>query len=283
MVWMLLVLLYGLLKGTREIVKKKSLEKSTVIEVLFFYTLFSFLILLPDGRNAGGVDIKHLFYIALKSLVIFVAWICSFKAINKMPISYYGILDLSRVLFSTLMGAFVLGEVLTKYQIMGLILVATGLAMLRYRGRKGTMQKEDVPPYIVAFALLSCLLNGVSGLMDKILMKDLTSSQLQFWYMAFLVLYYLLYILISRTRIHIRRSIENYWIWILAVLFVIADRALFIANGIPDSKVTIMTLIKQSGCIVTIVAGKVIYHEKNIRHKLLCAAIIVAGIVVAVL
>ena len=57
MVWMLLVLLYGLLKGTREIVKKKSLEKSTVIEVLFFYTLFSFLILLPDGRNAGGVDI----------------------------------------------------------------------------------------------------------------------------------------------------------------------------------------------------------------------------------
>ena len=40
--WMLLVLLYGVLKGAREILKKKALEKNTVMEVLFFYTLFGF-------------------------------------------------------------------------------------------------------------------------------------------------------------------------------------------------------------------------------------------------
>ena len=41
--WMWLVLLYGLIKGAREIVKKKSLQYSSVAEVLFFYTLFAFL------------------------------------------------------------------------------------------------------------------------------------------------------------------------------------------------------------------------------------------------
>ena len=41
--WMLFVLNYGVLKGTREIVKKKSLQRSSVMEVLFFYTLFAFL------------------------------------------------------------------------------------------------------------------------------------------------------------------------------------------------------------------------------------------------
>ena len=66
-------------------------------------------------------------------------------------------------------------------------------------------------------------------------------------------------------------------------MFILADRALFIANQDPDSKVTVMTLIKQSGCIVTILGGRLVFKEKNIVHKLICAAVIVAGIVIGVL
>ena len=101
--------------------------------------------------------------------------------------------------------------------------------------------------------------------------------------MLFLVLFYLLYLIIDRAEVDIKKSVKNYWIWILAILFVIADRALFMANAMPESKITIMTLIKQSGCLVTILAGKFIYKEKNIGHKLMCAAVIIAGIVIAVL
>ena len=69
----------------------------------------------------------------------------------------------------------------------------------------------------------------------------------------------------------------------MAVMFVVADRSLFLANAMAESKVTVMTLIKQSGCLVTILGGKFVFHEKNIGYKLLCAGVIVAGIVVAVL
>lgn len=284
MLWMFLVLIYGLLKGTREIVKKKSLEKSSVMEVLFFYTLFAFLFVCVDAKNAMGIEPRMLVFVALKSFIIFVAWMCSFKAIKKMPLSVYGILDLSRVLFATLLGAVVLKETMSNFQIIGLILVASGLLLLKFRiGGKKTKEKEEVKPVIVCFALASCMLNAVSGLMDKILMKDLTSSQLQFWYMLFLVLFYLVYIIATKTPVDLKSSLKNYWIWLLAFLFVIADRALFLANGMEGSKITIMTLIKQSGCIVTILGGKLIYKEKNIGYKLFCAMIIVAGIVVAVL
>lgn len=286
--WMLLVLVYGLLKGTREIVKKKSLEKSSVMEVLFFYTLFAFLFVCPDAKNAMGISGRMLIFVALKSFIIFLAWMFSFKAIKKMPLSIYGILDLSRVLFATLLGAVVLKEKMTPYQMVGLVLVALGLLLLKFRigGTKKEypkQEKEDVKPILVIFAISSCMLNALSGLMDKILMKDLNSSQLQFWYMLFLVLFYLVYIIASRTKIDIVKSAKNHWIWILAILFVIADRALFLANGMEASKITIMTLIKQSGCIVTILGGKFIYREKNIGYKLICAAIIVSGIVIAVL
>lgn len=280
MTWILLTLVYGILKGVREIVKKKSLEKSTVMEVLFFYTLFGFLLLLPEAGHVGGVLPGQMFWIAFKSFLIFVAWICSFKAIEKIPISVYGILDLSRVLFATLLGIIVLKEVLGPLQIAGLVLVATGLLMLKI---KKSRKPENTATKYVILAFISCVLNAVSGLMDKILTKEITSAQLQFWYMLYLMLFYALYLVITRTKIRWKKVLKNYWIWILSILFIIADRCLFVANSIPESRVSVMTLVKQSGCIVTIIAGRLIFKEKNIGYKLLCAAVIIAGIVIGVM
>ncbi|MBQ8199331.1 MAG: EamA family transporter [Lachnospiraceae bacterium] len=282
--WMLQVLLYGLLKGTREIVKKKSLNRGSVMEVLFFYTLFGFLFVCPDAGNAGGVPAEQMILVAVKSFVIFLAWMCSFKAIKKMPISLYGILDLSRVLFAMLLATIVMHERLNAYQVTGLAFVCTGLLMLKgLPGKKKEDSKEKVAPVIVMLAFASCLLNAFSGLLDKILMQDLNSSQLQFWYMLYLVLFYLVYIILTKTKIRVKEALKNPWIWILAILFIIADRSLFLANADPASRISVMTLIKQSGCLVTILGGKFFFDEKNIGYKLICASVIVAGIVIAVL
>ncbi|MDE5932283.1 MAG: EamA family transporter [Lachnospiraceae bacterium] len=292
MMWIWLVLLYGIIKGIREIVKKKALQKNATIEVLFLYTLLAFVIVLPDAKNAMGLELKYYFFIGLKSFVIFLAWIFSFKAIRKMPISLYGVLDLSRVLFATLLGVIVLQEALGVFQMMGLVLVSAGLLLLKYRPGKKAMDgqgvvpeadKEKVDVKIVLMAFASCLFNAISGLLDKLLMKDINSSQLQFWYLLFLVLFYLLFILVTRTKIQFFSVLKNYWVWLLSILIVVADRVLFLANGMDGSRVTVMTLLKQAGCVVTILAGRFLFHEKNTGHKLFCAAIIIAGIVIGVM
>lgn len=288
MMWMALVLLYGILKGVREIVKKKALEKNSTIEVLFVYTLLSFLIVLPDAGNAAGMELRFYFYIAAKSFVIFLAWMCSFKAIRKMPISLYGVLDLSRVMFATLLGVIVLHEVLSGYQVVGLLFVSAGLLLLKYRPRRGQRAETEQAAQGVGFvyvvmAFASCMLNALSGLLDKILMRDISSAQLQFWYMLFLVLFYLLYILLTRTPVDLKSAVRNRWVWMLSILFVIADRALFIANGMPGSRITVMTLLKQAGCVVMILAGKYLFREKDTTHKMVCAMIIIAGIVIGVM
>ncbi len=284
MMWILLVLVYGLLKGTREIAKKKALQKNTVIEVLVFYTLLSFLMVVPDCGNAMGIHPVMLIPIAFKSFIIFVAWICSFKAIKMLPISFVGIVDMSRVLFATLLGYIVLHEEVTPGKVCGLVLVCLGLLMLKGRKKQADPDKEEkIQPFYLAILIVSCILNSVSGLMDKILMKELNSSQLQFWYMLFLVAFYGIYVIATKTKIDCKGLLKNGWVWALSIMFVVADRCLFIANGMPESKVTIMTLIKQSGCVVTILGGKFIFHEKNITYKMICAAVVVTGIVVAVL
>lgn len=286
--WMLLVLFYGTLKGVREVVKKMALKKNGVIEVLFFYTFLAFLFVLPQAKDAGGLEGMDYVWIALKSFFVFLAWIFSFHAIKKMPISLFGVLDLSRVLFSTLLGVIVLQETLSAYGMVGLLLVSAGLLLLKYQPPfkkkevESSKQKEEVRIIYVIFAFASYLLNSLSGLMDKILMRDMNSSQLQFWYMLFLVIYYGIYMLATKTKLS-KDVWKNGWIWLLSILFVVADKALFIANGIAESQITAMTLLKQSGCIVTILAGKLIFKEKKIGYKLFCASIIILGIVIGVM
>jgi len=298
MVWMLLVLLYGLLKGAREIAKKKAMAKNSVMEVLVIYTLLSCLFVIPQAPKAMGIEPRFFIFIAIKSFCIFLAWICGFRSLKRLPVSLYGILDLSRVLFGTSFGVFFLGEVLSPFQLCGLIIVCTGLLLLKFKPPfiKKIFKIEESAPvpantisdqkfptsFYVFLAFVSCFLNAISGFLDKVLMKDLTSSQLQFWYMLFLISYYFIFILVTREKIHLS-VFKNIWVWLLAIMFVIGDKALFIANGMPESRITVMTLIKQSGCLVTIIGGKFIFKEKNTAYKFFCACVIITGIVLGVI
>ena len=290
LIWILLTLFYGLTKGARELVKKKALEKSSVPCVLFLYSLLGLIFLLPDAAfsltgTIWGLGPMQYALVAVKSFMIFIAWICSFRAIKKIPISVYSLLDLSRVIFATLLGVIVLHEVMGLNQIFGLMLVALGLLFLRFGKKKAA---EETGAVYVFMALVSCLLNALSGLMDKILTNTeapyyVSSMQLQFWYMLFLTIFYGLYLAFSKEKHGLKAALKNHWIWLLSIMFILADRALFIANEIPDSKVTVMTLIKQSGCLVSIVGGRLFFKEKNIGFKLICAGVIIAGIVIGVM
>lgn len=288
MLWIPLVLLYGLLKGGREIAKKKAMEKNTVMEVLFVYTLMSFVFVLPQAGQAGGMEPRFYGLIALKSFVMFLAWLFGFYSLKKMPVSLYGVLSLSRVLFATFSGVIFLHETLAGNQIAGLLIVCAGLLLLRVNPKKEEPVTPDQPapepvkPIFIVLAFASCIFNAISGFMDKILMRHVTSSQLQFWYMLFLVIYYTLFVLIKRIKMS-PSVLKNGWVWALAIMFVIGDKTLFIANGMPQSRITIMTLIKQSSCLVTIIGGKIFFKEDRILYRLFCAAVILGGIALSLL
>ena len=185
--WIALVSLYGVLKGARDVIKKKALQKSSAVEVLFFYTLLSFIFVLPEIGTAMAVDGHFLGYVAVKSVIIFIAWICSFKAIEHLPISFFGVMDMSRVIFASILGIIGLGEVITQKKAIGMLIVLAGL-MLVNLPQKGTASKNTAGVKYILLVLLSCFLNACSEMLDKMLMKDMTSGQLQFWYMFFLVI-----------------------------------------------------------------------------------------------
>ena len=280
--WIIFIILYGILKGVREPIKKNLLKNVNVLTSLFAYTFIGFLMAVPTARGIFNVPLPIFGWILVKSCSIFLGWILAFTVLKNLPVSIYGVTDMSRVLFSTLMGIIFLHESLTVKGIVSLLLVITGLYLAN---RKTADSTETYSMRLIWLLFLSCFLNAISGTLDKYIMSTgtITSSALQFWFMFTLSMMYLAYILIRREKLELKKAVTNPWIYLLSFSLVLGDRLLFIANSDPASKVTIMTLIKQSSAVVTIILGKVLYHEKNIMKKLLCAGIILVGIGLAVM
>ena len=276
--WILFIIIYAILKGTREGMKKAALTKSSSNEILFFYTLIGWLFTLPYIKSALSLEPIFIFYSFIKASVVCAAWIFAFTALKNMSVSLYGIMDLSRMIFSTFLGIFVLGEDFTVPKAIGMTLVIIGLLLVNMK--KNTSSK-GITMYVLIAALLNCFLNAVSGTMDKVLMQYMESSQLQFWFMFFMTIIYGIILLIKKEKISVKSLKTNYWIPLLSISLIIGDRFLFEANKNPESQVTLMTVIKQSSVIVTTLTGWLIFKEKNILYKLLCTAIILSGIFIA--
>ena len=274
-IWILMVLFYGVSKGLRDGMKKLALQKNSLMEVLLFHSLLAFIFTVPTVDNIFGIPVIFYLLIFAKSFIIFLAWMFSFRSLSKLPLSSFGILEMSSVVFSTMLGVFLLGEKLYLRNAAGLLLVLSGIFLVNVH--RGEEANKGELKYIW-LALASCLLNAISGTMDKIYTDYVTAGQLQFWYMFFMVVLYIIYIISTKTKVTLNALKSNQWIWLLSILFVLADRALFVANSNPDSSVTVMTLIKQSCVIVSILFGKFVFKEKNILYKFFCSLLIIVGI-----
>lgn len=277
-IWIVFIIIYALLKGGREGMKKAALKKSSSNEILFFYTFIGFIFTLPYAQAALKLDSMYIFYAFIKSAVCCTAWLFSLIAIKQMSVSLYGIIDLSRMIFSTMLGVFVLGESFTLSKAIGVVLVITGLLLVNIK--KDKSNSRELSFSILIAALLNCFLNAVSGTMDKVLMQHMEANQLQFWFMFFMSVIYGVILIIKKEKISIKNICKNYWIPLMSLSLVLGDKLLFEANANPQSEVTLMTLIKQSAVIVTVLTGWIVFKEKNILYKLTCASIVLIGIII---
>jgi drug/metabolite transporter (DMT)-like permease len=281
--WIYLAAFYGVAKGLREFSKKEALKKTSVPEALFLYTLISFLLILPFSHDAFAIGGIYYLYIAIKSFVIFLSWIISFYVIKKMPISLYGVVDMGKMIFAALLGVAFLREAFGFYQGLGLILIAGALFVVNFQRRsRDERDKENVKIIYVLLMLVYCFLNSISSLLDKIILRDgeVSSSQLQFWYVAYLIVFYGIYMIFTKTKIHLSTLKHNYFIPIMSLLLVLGDRALLIANASPSSSVGGMSVLKELSVVVYIILGKILYKEKHILKRAICAFVIVLGILI---
>ncbi len=278
--WVIYTAIYAVLIGFFECAKKKAIEKNYIYEVLTAFTAIAFILATFTCKDVFNINIYVVLAIFVKSLAIVIAWIISLYVMRKMSFSLYSVINLSRIIFVTIMSAAFLGEIITLKTLIGMLVVILGLFLVN----KVTNSNENKETSFknVFLLLCACVLNAVAGILDKKVLMHATGDQMQFWFLLFLVIMYSIVLIVKRRKIHFAKLKKNYWILIAAVSLVIGDKFLFAANEMLESKVTIMTLIKQISAIESIILGKVLFKEKGIIKKLLCSILIISGIAIVV-
>ena len=279
--WIIFAMLYAVFSGIYNCTKKKAIEKNTVYEVLAVFSTIAFLLVATITRDAFDIDFKYLSIIFVKSLIITFSWILSLKAIKKMSVSIYSLINLSKILFTIMLSVLFLKEKLTLTLILGVIIVIIGLFLVNKISNQSGSKEASLKSIILL--LIACFFSGVSSMIDKKILVHINSGQLQFWFLFFLSVLYWIVLLTRKQKINTKALYKNYWILTSAVVLIIGDRFLFIATEMPESKMSLITIINQLSAIETIILGRIIFKEKNIIKKLLCSILIILGVVLTII
>ena len=76
------------------------------------------------------------------------------------------------------------------------------------------------------------------------------------------------------------------WRWSIpatGVLLIIADWLYFYALSLPDTQISILSLLRRCSCVVTFAVGSFYFRDKNIKVKAAALAAILAGVVMLAL
>lgn len=278
--WMIYTIIYGIISGTYYLFQKEAMKKDHSIEVLTTFITISFILLLFETPSAVTIEPGYLLLIFLKSFIIFISWVLSFKAMSKISISLYGVINMSRILFTTLLGIIFLHECITGNELVGMIFIMIGLVLVNTidSGEKSKKEKK-----YVTVLLIACVLCAISGLLDKVVSTNVPANQYQWWMMLFLFIISWIYIFIRKININFKSTFKNYWIYLYSILFIVGDRILFLANGVKGSEISIISLLKQVSVIITVLVGGKIFKEKGLGKKFVCSLIILLGIIIITL
>lgn len=279
--WILLTIIYALFVSLSEVAKKKATKINSIYEVLPYFTTISLIITIFTARDIFDINFNYLPLVMLKVAVVVIAWILGFKAISVMQLGLYGMIKISRLLFSVLLSYLLLGEKITFISMIGMAIIILGLVLVNTTTNKGEDKKASLK--IILLFLFSCFCSSLSSIIDKKVLVHITTGQLQFWYLLFLSSSYWIILFIKNRSISFKKVKTNYWILLISICLVIGERFLFMATENPDSKVIIITMLKQMSAIISIILGKYIFNEKDTLKKLLYSVLIIVGVIIMIL
>ena len=287
------------LLGCYDSFKKQALRKNAVIPVLFLNTLFMSVIFLPFivlSRHTQWLDDSVFYvvsggwemhkYILLKSFIVLSSWLLGYFGMKHLPLTIVGPINATRPIMVLVGALLVFGERLNGWQWMGVILAVVSFLMLSRSGKKeGIDFKHDHWIWMIVGA---AALGAVSGLYDKYLMAPVESGgvgldrmMVQSWYNIYqCVMMFVMLILLWLPKRKLTTSFHWHWAIIgVSVFLAIADFMYFYSLSMPDSMISIVSMIRRGSVIVSFLFGAMFFHEKNLCSKTVDLALVLVGMI----
>lgn len=292
--WMYLGLLSALFLGLHNLCKKHAVQGNEVFPVLLGTIIAGFLLLLPFylgshyfpdytkeiGFFVEDISWKNHGFIFIKSMIMASSWVLAYQALKELPITIVTPIRSAGPFFTFLGAIFIYQEKPTSWQWVGFTVIILSVLLYSRIGKKeGIVFKRN--KWI--FAIIGATFLGASsGLYDKFLVQyqGLNPQTLQFWFCWYTIL--ILLVILSITWFPYkekRKAFKFRWtIPAVGILLQTADYFYFKALQDPEALIMLLSAIKRSQILIAVVAGGLIFKEKNKRKKLIPLAGILIGV-----
>ena len=290
--WVLLAFLSAFLLGCYDVCKKKSLNGNAVIPVLFLNTLISSVIFMPflaisyftdllDGTllYVPRVSLATHGMVMLKSFIVLGSWLFGYFSVKNLPLTIVGPIKATQPVLTLIGAMLIFGERLNMYQWTGVLLAILSFYMLSASGKKEGINFSHNK--WIFYAVLSVIFGSVSGLYDKYLLESLDVMTVQVWSNVY-QLFIMVFILIILWYPQRRQTTPYKWKWsivFISVFLVLADWVYFYALSLPDSMISIVSMIRRSSVLVTFTVGAIFFNEKNVKSKAFDLFLVLLGMI----
>lgn len=292
--WMYIGLLSALFLGIHNLCKKHAVRGNEVFPVLLGTLISGFLIFIPlfigskffpEYTKEIGFYITDIpwsthGFIAIKSMIMAASWVLAFQALKHLPITIVTPIRSAGPFFTFIGAIFIYHESPNSFQWIGFFLIIFSVFLYSRIGKKeGINFKRNKWIFAIIGATF---LGSSSGLYDKFLIQNLTLNPqtLQFWFCWYTIL--ILIVILSITwfpNAEKRKAFKWRWsIPAVGILLQTADYFYFKALQDPEALIMLLSAIKRSKIIIAVVAGGILFKEKNKRKKLIPLVGILIGV-----
>ena len=274
----LYTLLYALFIGFYNVFKKQSIKKSNESVVLVLFTTTAFLcslIWIPFGL---AVSFEFILIFALKGFLLALSWLIILRVLKDVDLSLVSIMNVVSSVITFVLGLIVFKETTNILQIIGSILIVLSVAGINMINND---KKGKTTLLHIALLILSAMITTSSNVIDKYTTEHLSSFQVQFWFLLFVCIFSWIFFAVLRIKdksLSIRKDdLKNFWVYLIGIFLFVGDFWLFQAYKVPNSQMITISILSKLKIVITVLAGIVIFKEKNVLKKLLFTFLVVIG------
>lgn len=293
--WLLLAFVSATLLGFYDTSKKAALKDNAVLPVLFLNTLFSTLIFSPfilDGIVGNGWfegtlfdtgdyagDLNAHLLVIVKAIIVLTSWIAGYFGIKHIPITIVGPINATRPVMVLVGAMLFFGERLNLCQWIGVILSILSIFLMSRSSKKENI--DFVRNKWMWCVAVGTIMGAVSGLYDKFIMSRLSPMFVQSWFnlYQFIMMFIILMLVWYPTR---KKTTAFHWSWaipLIALFVAAADFSYFNALSMPESMISVVSLIRRGSVLISFACGVVIFKERNLKAKILDLLLILIGMI----
>jgi bacterial/archaeal transporter family protein len=295
MSWLLLSVLSAVFLGLYDVAKKAALEKNAVLLVLFLCSTSALVLFLPVAglswvaphwAQHHGIYIARMgalghLLVLVKAGIVTLSWVLTFFAIKSLPISLASPIRASAPLFTVLGAIALFGEVPTRFQAGGIVVIVCAYLAFSIIGRNEGIHFER--NRWVWLLLAGTLFGSISGLYDKHLLQaaHLSPMSVQFWFTVYnaaiqgIIVYVVWHLGRSfKTPFHFRAAIV-----FVGLLLLLADNVYFRALAADGALVSVVSTIRRSNVVISFAVGSLVFHEQQRGKKAVALIGVLLGVV----